>query len=810
MAESFDKLLSQLKSAQTLVDKMVAQSSKFSKNMNTGFVSNKQGRQAGEGAKTVFNGGTNSTSSSTNSMSTSQGEFTDTGAMSRNSNKMDATKFQNQSMASRLFGRSGSKTYNTDLATGETGLTSQNFFGLSDTLRLMSNMQGAINTFLPGVKDTMNMAAGYYNANVYQGGQNRNNSNLRNTTYDSLNGGITSAGSDAQVGQFLSARGLSANTAAYKQTLNTVKNAARYMNIENMEAAQSIEGLTSGQGSANMLKTFGIYTADLSTGKEKTQGEIFKELAGRLTAGRGQATQDQTMASIRRGALGATIEGFFQGDKQGAQMFKQYMIDSSKGGNNTDLSKGSVDGINPLQSQMDVYGSQSSAMNDASGQYIQGINLASKALSVLQGTAGALSKALGAAAAASQTLFGDNTTQGLVGGAKSFVDYTSKGINAIEAASLSVNLPAAATVAAIEGATMAAGLTGAMTVAGGLLFGAAAQSLGGPDNQGMSIGTGGSSGGSTGGSSFDFSVFNGKTVYQKYGNANGVYKKGIHSGTDYAYNYGDAVKSVGDGTVTVAVKNVNGQDERTSAGKVSGSLGNYVAILHSAGDGDYTSFYGHLSSVLVNVGDQVTKGQVIGKAGNTGGTISGDGKLARENGNPASGSHLHFDLRKGRQTVAGVGTHISNEQAALLTGTAPKGYSPTSSSSAGSSGVEGTTGLLSSTGVVGAQNSAAASMGVLAGLYSGNTDSMIASLKSLSGTQSLDSLWKQGLSQTTGSYSPLNTSGVTAPTPGGTTNNNVSIVVQVPDVTAADAVKFGQLVKQYLDENSLMSNTGRA
>jgi DnaJ-class molecular chaperone len=73
--------------------------------------------------------------------------------------------------------------------------------------------------------------------------------------------------------------------------------------------------------------------------------------------------------------------------------------------------------------------------------------------------------------------------------------------------------------------------------------------------------------------------------------------------------------------------------------------------------------------------------------------------------------------------------------------------------------------------------------------------------------------WNAGITQSAGTYLPGSTSvtpggGMPAVGGGGGGDRNVSIVVQVPDVTSADAIKFAQMVKQYLDDDSLLSNTG--
>jgi murein DD-endopeptidase MepM/ murein hydrolase activator NlpD len=61
----------------------------------------------------------------------------------------------------------------------------------------------------------------------------------------------------------------------------------------------------------------------------------------------------------------------------------------------------------------------------------------------------------------------------------------------------------------------------------------------------------------------------------------------------------------------------------------SGGYGKYIVIEHPNGT---QTLYGHLSQVLVNVGDSVSKGDNIAKSGNTG---------------RSTGPHLHFEVRGG-------------------------------------------------------------------------------------------------------------------------------------------------------------------
>jgi murein DD-endopeptidase MepM/ murein hydrolase activator NlpD len=90
------------------------------------------------------------------------------------------------------------------------------------------------------------------------------------------------------------------------------------------------------------------------------------------------------------------------------------------------------------------------------------------------------------------------------------------------------------------------------------------------------------------------------------------------NGTDISAPCGSEVYSANSGVVI-----------ESSDGWNSG-YGNYIIIKHQ--NGSY-SLYGHLSLRLVEIGDEVEKGELIGYVGNTGYTIG------------PTGCHLHFEIR---------------------------------------------------------------------------------------------------------------------------------------------------------------------
>jgi LysM repeat protein len=101
----------------------------------------------------------------------------------------------------------------------------------------------------------------------------------------------------------------------------------------------------------------------------------------------------------------------------------------------------------------------------------------------------------------------------------------------------------------------------------------------------------------------------------------GVRTQGLHghNGVDLASSYGASILAAATGKVVVA-----------KSGGWGGGYGDYIVVQHDNGT---QTLYGHLSAVLVQVGDFVSKGQVIGRMGSTG---------------QSTGIHLHFEVRGGR------------------------------------------------------------------------------------------------------------------------------------------------------------------
>ncbi len=97
-----------------------------------------------------------------------------------------------------------------------------------------------------------------------------------------------------------------------------------------------------------------------------------------------------------------------------------------------------------------------------------------------------------------------------------------------------------------------------------------------------------------------------------------------HRGADIANSIGTPVVAAGNGIVS-------------HAGPM-GTYGNVIMITHSVNGQIFTTVYAHLSSVGVSPGQSVSKGQSIGKIGNTG---------------ASTGPHLHFEMHVGNWSATG-------------------------------------------------------------------------------------------------------------------------------------------------------------
>jgi murein DD-endopeptidase MepM/ murein hydrolase activator NlpD len=97
----------------------------------------------------------------------------------------------------------------------------------------------------------------------------------------------------------------------------------------------------------------------------------------------------------------------------------------------------------------------------------------------------------------------------------------------------------------------------------------------------------------------------------------------LHAGTDFAAAGGSPIYAVAAGRVVKA--------------GWSGGYGNYTCLQHGMYQGrGLSTCYGHQSAIGVSVGQNVARGQVIGRVGSTG---------------ASTGNHLHFEVRQNGSPV---------------------------------------------------------------------------------------------------------------------------------------------------------------
>ncbi|MCD6122407.1 MAG: M23 family metallopeptidase [Spirochaetales bacterium] len=94
----------------------------------------------------------------------------------------------------------------------------------------------------------------------------------------------------------------------------------------------------------------------------------------------------------------------------------------------------------------------------------------------------------------------------------------------------------------------------------------------------------------------------------------------LHKGIDIAWGYGVPIVATANGTVKLVGNDVNG-------------FGLYIMIKHKYG---FFTRYAHLQKIVVQKGQYVRRGQIIGYMGNTG---------------LSTGPHLHYEVRIGTQVV---------------------------------------------------------------------------------------------------------------------------------------------------------------
>lgn len=534
-------------------------------------------------------------------------------------------------------------------------------FGAQAGLAVGAGIYGA----LPDTGAVIGRAAGFYTGATI-GGVNQNR--LRQSVFSGLAGGITGVGDDAAA-QAMLTQGYryAPNSAAFNMRVREIGGAARYLNMSNPVAAEALGAIGTGQMAGN-LSQYGIFVSDPRTGKDLGFEQVARQIYNRAYGNQKGITREQVSRDIRSGFLGADLRRYGFDTNQVDLM--QAAFGNFAEGKGFDL--GTLQGKdNPLKGQMQIATSQTALMEKATEPMIKGFEQAAgliekfnKALemtpseviqfkSLLQTLAGSN---VGAAAGG---LFGGlgMAFQGLTGGL-AMRALLQKGGAADAAKGAAGAAPKGGMLKGILGKAGLAGLTytslewlqgqlnqygpegakpignflfdlgqGAATgfAAGGLPGAAAGTVAGGAGaytnpygvRGGGTTGFGASFGAKGGGNAQSPAPGIAPTAGFGAKDSSGIWSgsNNTHTGQDYPMPTGSDVKAAMDGVV---FDDAPGYE-----------YGITVQIDHENG---FQTLYGHLSKALVNPGERVKKGQVIGKSGDTGNV---------------TGPHLHFEVRKG-------------------------------------------------------------------------------------------------------------------------------------------------------------------
>jgi murein DD-endopeptidase MepM/ murein hydrolase activator NlpD len=539
-------------------------------------------------------------------------------------------------------------------------LSSKGFIGAKFGAQVGLAVGAAGYAALPDTGAVIGRAAGFY-AGATIGGVNQNR--LRQAVFSGLAGGITGAGDDAAAAAMLiQGYRYAPNSAAFNMRVREIGGAARFLNIANPVAAEALGGLGTGSMASNLAQ-YGMFVSDPRTGKDLGFEQIARQIYNRAYGGQKGITREDVATDIRSGFLGADLRklGF---DSTQVDLFQSAFGNFAEG-KGFDL--GNLQGKdNPLAAQMQIATSQTALMERATQPMIKGFEQAADVVEKFNKSLEGLPDAMFQLKASVQTLAGTNVgaaAGGLLGGlGMAFGGLTSalgaRSLLKATGATGPANAVKASGVKNLLGKAGLAGLTytGLEFVQGqlnkadvpddvryfanalfdmgqggvtGLATGNPLVGLGGVFAGGVGAAQKpyGSRGGGTTGFGASFGARGGGAQSPVPGMAptsgfgakdtSGIWSgsNNKHTGQDYPMPIGSDVQAAMDGVV---IDDAPGYE-----------YGITVQVDHENG---FQTLYGHLSKALVNPGDRVKKGQVIGKSGDTGNV---------------TGPHLHFEVRKG-------------------------------------------------------------------------------------------------------------------------------------------------------------------
>jgi hypothetical protein len=702
-----------------------------------------------------------------------------------------------------------------------------------------------VSTAMPDLALTVARRAGFYQAGVASGGM-MSHGRLESSVRLGLGEFSTSPGSDSAVAAMLTTRGMVPGSKTFNSTVTGVGQAARYLNMSNEVAAGALEGLTSGSTSAMMMRNFGVFTSNPATGQAMGQAQIFEQLAQRFTGGR-ETTLEGTMESLRRGNLGSNIRNSGLDSAQQA-LLAQYMIDRSRGvtmdlEDPDAISNAMGNSENPFAQQYRQFSKDNEVMERATEPYLEGMKMASDGLIALKDALKDLPDAVYQTKAAFDFFAGDSAGQGVMSGiagvaagiggmalgamglkgAQGLLGVGSKSGGGAKAPATGLKAPGVRGLGMLgavlsggqaiynisQGGEVGSNVGNAVGTTAGALIGGALGSLIPIPGVGTVLGAtagawlGGMAGESIGGMFNSSGGSEGSTTVpgpdsKNWSGRYGEPRSGgrTHKGIDVALPIGTPLKAVMDGVISKAQ---SGSGER--------SYGLYVEIQHSGGK---STLYAHMSKINVKVGDQVKKGDIIGLSGNSG---------------FSTGPHLHFELRiNGNHTDPSAYVGLAYGPGGTKANTSSMDEDGNSATRAGSSVVPNNFISASWSGITGGSSNVkdlimSSSGGSLGSLPTGSVADIPASIGSNGGTSmmgvQLSKVLKNNGVAVGGGEEPLGASGITS---SGMVSNrlsaksaraNVTINLTITNASESEARRFAKLVKQQLEEDSMLTSMGR-
>ena len=463
----------------------------------------------------------------------------------------------------------------------------------SSAMQAVATVGSTLYNAVPDSSGVVNRAGSYYQAALRSPGMGR--AGLERATFSALKGGITSVGSDANVANILTNAGYSPGGVDYLSASRQVGGAAKYLGMQNENAASAIAGLQGGPMSAQLYQ-YGITTMD-DKGNAKSVGNIAQQLYKVMFPS--GATAKSVQESIRSGYAGLNLQGLgMSADQQ--QMMSQALTDIAAG-KNPDLAsaKSAAGNQNPFDPMFRANTSSTMIQGAAEKNTISGLGAAAGTIETFNNSMKDVIASMALFKGYMDGLSGNPQGAAVKKGGISLLNLGKK--------ALGFGMMAVGT-----GLTPFTAGTSLPLVAGGAAIAFSPDIPNGGGNPGY--------GSSFGGRNLTLGKSSNSLISAAYGardaqGGNWDSTGGVHQGTDY---------DVPSGTPVIAVK--EGIVSKTT---LSADYGQAVIIDH---DGGYSSVYAHLSNKSVSPGTRIFQGQELGKSGKSGN---------------ATGPHLHYEVWHG-------------------------------------------------------------------------------------------------------------------------------------------------------------------